>query len=90
MRRTISRRAWFFAVLSAIGLAFVYPTPADYRGAPWLVFGLGLVWAVLFAIEDLTTPRYRPRDKAPAGQNPFAPPPPPTRPGSPGRTAGQA
>jgi hypothetical protein len=64
----------------------VYPTPPTYRGAAWFVFGLAAFWAVLFAIEDLTTPTYRPAPKpAPIVENPFAPPPPPGKPVAAGR-----
>jgi hypothetical protein len=50
------------------------------------VFGLAAFWAVLFAIEDLTTPTYRPAPKpAPIVENPFAPPPPPGKPVAAGR-----
>jgi hypothetical protein len=80
MPRTIGRRAWFFASLALLGLALVYPTPPDFRGAAWFVFGLAAFWAVMFAIEDLTAPTYRRRpDPRPVGENPFAPPPPPGR-----------
>jgi hypothetical protein len=66
----------------------VYPTPAQYRGAAWFVFGLSAFWAVMFAIEDLTTPVYRPASKpVPIGENPFAPPPPPGNPVSAGRSS---
>jgi hypothetical protein len=80
MPRTIGRRAVFFAVLAAIGLALVYPTPADFRAIPWVVFGLATFWAVMFAIEDLTAPTYRhDQPPRPIGDNLFAPPPRPGR-----------
>ena len=78
MARTIGRSSLFFGVLALIGLALVYPTPADLRGAPWFVAGLSALWSVLLAIESLTAPVYPPATgEGSHGDVPFAPPPPP-------------
>ena len=78
MPRTIGRRTLFFTTLAIVGLILVYPTPADFRAVAWFVVAMAGFWAVMFAIEDLATPRFPPRtEPEPIVENPFAPPPPP-------------
>jgi hypothetical protein len=78
MARTVGRSSVFFAVLALVGLALVYPTPADLRGAPWFVVAVAGFWALLLAIESLSAPTYPPVPKDGLhGDVPFAPPPPP-------------
>jgi hypothetical protein len=63
MVRTVGRRARFFAGLTIVGLVMVPLTPSSFRPSAWFVVGLALFWAVLFAIEDLTTPTFPPSER---------------------------
>jgi hypothetical protein len=38
-------------------------TPPDFRDTAWFVVGLAAFWAILFAVEDLMTPTYKPRGR---------------------------
>jgi hypothetical protein len=78
MARTIGRKALFFGALALVGLIMVYPTPPEFRWVSWFVAALSGLWAILAAIEDLTTPVYPPVPRTGGrGDVPFAPPPPP-------------
>jgi hypothetical protein len=76
--RTVGRKALFFAGMALLGLLMVYPTPPEFRWVTWFVVALSGFWAILLAVEDLTTPIFPPvpREER-AGDVPFAPPPPP-------------
>jgi hypothetical protein len=78
MARTVGRKALFFGGLALLGLAMVYPTPPEFRWVAWFVAALSGAWAILVAVEDLTTPVYPPAPRSGThGDVPFAPPPPP-------------
>ncbi len=77
MDRTIGRRPLFFGAIALVCVALVPAAPPDFRWVAWLTTILAGFWAVLLAVEELTTPK-GPREPSPtASENPFAPPPPP-------------
>jgi hypothetical protein len=69
--RVIGRRALFFLLTAVVGMLLYYPTPSEFRWVCLVVVGLGLFWAVLQAVEDLTAPtdprRTRPRARPSTG-----------------------
>ena len=59
-------------------------TPPELRYVNWATAGLGAVWGILLALEELFGPgrSERPTRRAAEGGTPFAPPPPQTWRGS--------
>jgi hypothetical protein len=54
MAQAIGRRAWFFLAVSMVSLLLVWPCPPEFRWVAWFCAGLALVWAVLFAADNLS------------------------------------
>jgi hypothetical protein len=81
MRATIGRRAMFFGICSLVCLALVPATPAELRWVDLWTAGIGAVWTIVLALDEMLSPRERPSARrAPVREDqpmPFAPPPPP-------------
>jgi len=79
MARTIGRRPLFFLIASLVCVLLVPATPPELRYVNWATAGLGAVWGILLALEELFGPgrSERPTRRAAEGGTPFAPPPPP-------------
>jgi hypothetical protein len=79
MRRTIGRRAAFFAIMAAVCAALVPATPPEFRWVAWFGAGLATFWGVALGAEDIARGGRRGRGKSvPAvGGTPFDPPAPP-------------
>lgn len=77
MRRSIGRRALFFAVATLVCVALAPATPPELRWVDWATAGIGAFWAILLAFEDLLRPHppARIRARKPEPSNPFGPPP---------------
>jgi len=65
----MSRRTLFFLALAAICLIMLAPTPSAYRWVNLASAGLALFWALMFAIEDVSSRRSR-REGRPGGDMP--------------------
>jgi hypothetical protein len=81
MRRTIGRRAAFFAVMSGVCAGLVPATPPEFRWVSWFGAGLALFWALALGAEELATGRRR-APPGPAHTVPGTPFDPPASPGS--------
>ena len=49
----ISRRTWFFLIISVAMLLLYDPTPAKFRWVNLAMAGLSAFWFILFVIEDV-------------------------------------
>jgi hypothetical protein len=76
MRRTIGRRAAFFAVIAAVSAVLVPATPPEFRWVAWFAAGLAAFWAIALGAEELASGnRGGPREPVqPVGGTPFDPP----------------
>jgi hypothetical protein len=64
--RTISRRTWFFLIISVAMLLLYDPTPTKFRWVNLAMAGLAAFWFILFVIEDVGRAR-RDRRRAQGG-----------------------
>ena len=76
MKRTIGRRAAFFAVIAMVSVALVPATPPEFRWVAWFAAGLAAFWAISLGAQELASGnRGGPREPIqPVGGTPFDPP----------------
>lgn len=55
----LSRRPWFFALVTLVALLMVPATPSDYWGVNWFAAGLSAFWAITLGIEEVASQRDR-------------------------------
>jgi hypothetical protein len=78
MRRTIGRRPIFFTFAALVCVLLVPATPNDLRWVTWATAGLGALWGILLAVEDLSAVQPKRKERVPPPpETPFEPPPPP-------------
>jgi hypothetical protein len=79
MRRTIGRRAAFFAIMAAVCAVLIPVTPPEFRWVAWFATGLASFWALALGAEDVARGAgHRHVWTVPTAQGtPFDPPAPP-------------